>query len=126
MFIQIPYPAFTICPQNRMDQSKSTLFNNIDDYIEIDIHGQVCPTTTTIYSQLFQNYQKIITYDIETMARQLKRNLSEVLLICGATDDWRNNYEPTCFEYFRESFTSNGLCFTTNGLRMSDIFRDDV
>lgn len=62
-----------------------------------------------------------ITYDFERWARKLKPNAEETFIYCEVTYG-----DLECLYLLDEIFTANGLCYSINRLRFSDLFTDNV
>jgi acid-sensing ion channel, other len=54
--------------------------------------------------------------DLKEMAVPLK----EMIVICTYRND-----DESCVKYFEEIITEEGICYTFNALRMTDIYRDE-
>jgi acid-sensing ion channel, other len=53
--------------------------------------------------------------------REMAGPFEEMFMYCK----YRNNAGAPCTEFFEEIITEEGLCYTFNAMRMTDIYRDE-
>ncbi|KFB49820.1 hypothetical protein ZHAS_00017840 [Anopheles sinensis] len=103
---QIPFPAVTICPEMKV-RSHFDLFRSV---------AQVCDAHILEDTQFNQTEDPNIVEKLKNVSMPLEK----ALFFCK----WRNE-GGFCTDYFTETITEEGICFTFNAQSSEEMLRSD-
>ncbi|XP_058837402.1 pickpocket protein 28-like [Topomyia yanbarensis] len=128
---QIPFPAVTICPETKVKSqylnfttSYHMLLNDTEreamdeeSFNRLRAVAQVCDAHIFHNMSLGQEFDR----DCVDWLRNGSVSASEMLMFCN----WRNN-PGYCDDFFTETLTEEGFCYTFNSLGADDLLRQDA
>ncbi|XP_061393667.1 pickpocket protein 28-like [Musca vetustissima] len=132
----IPFPAITICAESkRWHREGMTYDERLDDFINerksftTNLTNEIEEFLTMLHICLndaedFANnpplsYPPVDYIEVlEKMLPPFGDNFVQCKLLGNDTDN--------CIQYFRKTYTEEGLCFTFNGLNSQDLYREDT
>lgn len=128
---QIPFPAVTICPETKamkqhVDFTKAyrRMYYNVGDNLTIDelqaleAVAQICDPHLM---SAFPLESGLETDEILPLLRRITVSLNETTLFCR----WRNAIGD-CADFFTETITEEGFCYTFNVLDSTELFKEEV
>ncbi|CAG9767075.1 unnamed protein product [Ceutorhynchus assimilis] len=128
----IPFPAVTICPESKSNQS---LYNHTDIIVKIqeakrrnlDLNLTDAQQTHALYMSMICDINKRVGKTMHTFPEDFYTFLDEVnskniFRSCS----WMGEQLSPCEDYFIPIITDEGICYTFNMLDREDLFRDTV
>ncbi|XP_058461711.1 pickpocket protein 28-like [Malaya genurostris] len=128
---QIPFPAVTICPETKVKSqylnfttSYHMLLNDTErDSMDEESFNRLRAVAQVCDAHIFTNMSLGQDFDPDCVdwLRNGSVSAREMLMFCK----WRNN--PTyCDDFFTETLTEEGFCYTFNSLGADDLLRQEA
>ncbi|XP_055528659.1 pickpocket protein 28-like [Wyeomyia smithii] len=127
---QIPFPAVTICPETKalakylnITTSYYMLTNTTEEDMDELIFNRLRAVAQVCDAHIFQDKPLNQTFDRDCVdwLRNVSVSASDMLMMCS----WRNNVSA-CDNFFTETLTEEGVCYTFNSLGADDLLRQEV
>lgn len=130
--VQVPFPAMTICPQNKYRKSivdVDSIIQHLRSMTEPNmlptLWRQISNTLPLVCSLDFElnasadQFLDVVDFDVQTVLKNAAPSAEETIQSCFLM----NQNQQSCQPLFREVFTLDGLCYTFNGLMPNHLYQ---
>uniref|UniRef100_A0A182PN37 Pickpocket n=1 Tax=Anopheles epiroticus TaxID=199890 RepID=A0A182PN37_9DIPT len=125
----IPFPAVTICPETKVRKEDLDFTTSYQLYNDADLWKFMAKNQIAKLEALMQvcdfafgieMNNESYADDVVTLLQKMAIPFEDMFLLCG----WRE-HTVDCSEFFKETLTDVGVCYTFNSLAAEDLMRRD-